>query len=328
MKIIVNPHKLEIVKTPVNEKEINISKCEFEFAPEITNDYVKEAYFTFKGVTYKQIIINNECAFPSEVLVEKGDVEIGVVYGLIETINGEAQWIKRYNPSPAYFNTWLGSLKDAENSEPITPSEMEQYEQALNDGLNAIDSKIDEADDKIEEMDTALTNVNQAITETNNLNIDVNKVDKTATIELTKKDGTTKSVNINDGVSLQFMWQGTSLGIKTDDMENYVFVNIQGPVGPMGPQGSPFQVKKTYATIQLMINDYDNMEINDYVMINGNIEEEDNAKLFVKAEQEDPTYRWQYLADFSGASGIRGPQGASVTSAEINTNGELVLTVE
>jgi hypothetical protein len=77
-----------------------------------------------------------------------------------------------------------------------------------------------------------------------------------------------------------------------------------------------------------MIADYDNMEINDYVMISGNIELEDNAKLFVKTEVEDPTYRWQYLADFSGASGVRGPTGASVTSANINSNGELVLTVE
>ena len=77
-----------------------------------------------------------------------------------------------------------------------------------------------------------------------------------------------------------------------------------------------------------MIADYDNMNINDYVMISGNIEEEDNAKLFVKTEVEDPTYKWQYLADFSGASGIAGPQGASVRSATINSNGELVMTVE
>lgn len=99
-------------------------------------------------------------------------------------------------------------------------------------------------------------------------------------------------------------------------------------LGPVGPQGEAFQVKKTYSTIQLMIADYDNMQINDYVMISGNVEQEDNAKLFVKTEVEDPTYRWQYLADFSGASGIVGPQGASVRSATINSNGELVMTVE
>jgi hypothetical protein len=151
-----------------------------------------------------------------------------------------------------------------------------------------------------------------------------------ATISITDKNGTT-TANVEDGtdgVSLQFMWQGTYLGVKTDDMEDYEFVNLKGQTGATGPQGNPFQIKKTYANVQLMINDYDNMEINDYVMISGNIEQEDNAKMFTKTETEDPIYKWQYLADFSGASGVIGPAGASVTSANINNNGELVLTVE
>ena len=58
-----------------------------------------------------------------------------------------------------------------------------------------------------------------------------------------------------------------------------------------------------------MVADYDNMQINDYVMISGDIEQEDNAKLFVKTEVQDPVYKWQYLADFSGATGIQGPAG-------------------
>lgn len=321
MKIRVNPHNVEIVKEqtePINELEIKVSKCEFEFDEAITSEFVKEAYFTLNGKTYKQIIENNECDYPNEVLTEKGTLEIGVVAFKVE----DGEEIVRYNPSPDYFESWVGSLKDAENSEPITPSEMEQFEQELQNGLNEIDDKIDEVDGKI-------TEVNTAITETNNLNLDVSdKVDGDVTVTLTKKDASTKSVVISDGTSLQFMWQGTSLGIKTDDMSEYVFVDLQGQVGPVGPQGNPFQIKKTYATIDLMIADYDNMEINDYVMISGDIEQEDNAKLFVKTEQEDPVYRWQYLADFSGASGVVGPQGASVVSAFINENGELVLNVE
>ena len=184
MKLIVNPHKIELQQDQaVNEKEIDISKCEFEFADEITNEYVKEAYFTLNGDTYKKIIVNDECTFPQEVLVKEGTVEIGVVAYLVEN----EQEIKRYNPTPAYFKTDLGSLKDAENSESITPSEMEQYEQELQDGLA-------EVNDKLDEIDTA-------ITETNNLNIDANKVDTTTTITLTKKDGTTKQVQVLDGVN-------------------------------------------------------------------------------------------------------------------------------
>lgn len=129
MRLIVNPHKIKIVRDEqVNEKELNVSECNFEFNEEITDDFVKEALFTFKGTTYKQIITDNKCSFPSEVLKEKGQVEIGVVaYKVID----ETTEI-RYNPSPAYFNTLLGSMKDKiENSEEITPTDKEQIESQL-----------------------------------------------------------------------------------------------------------------------------------------------------------------------------------------------------
>ena len=99
---------------------------------------------------------------------------------------------------------------------------------------------------------------------------------------------------------------------------------IQGIQGPQGPQGQAFTIKKTYATVQLMVADYDNMEINDYVMISGSVESQDNATLWTKTETEDPTYRWVYLADFSGATGIqgeRGPQGEQGIQGVPGTDG-------
>lgn len=320
MKILVGQHELKIdKKDKVNQNEYKVTKCEFEFDEAITNDLVKIALFTNSAGTYKQYIINNKCDIPAEILEKQETTTLGV-YAYKEE-NEELEL--RYSPEEIKFYVSNGSYKDnAENTEPITPTDKEQMEQALQKGLNDINNKIDEVDEKLDGIETA-------IEETNNLNLDVSdKVDGDVTVTLTKKDASTKTVVISDGTSLQFMWQGTSLGIKTEDMEEYTFVDLQGQVGPVGPQGNPFQVKKTYATAQLMIDDYDNMEINDYVMISGDIEEEDNAKLFVKTEQEDPVYRWQYLADFSGASGVVGPRGASVTSATINANGELVLTVE
>lgn len=190
MKLIVNPHKIEIIREPVNEKEIDITKCEFEFADEITSDFVKDVYFTYNNTTYKMANIqNNECNIPYEVIQEKGQVEIGVVAYLVEN----EQEIKRYNPSPAYFNSWIGSLKEKfENSEPITPSDKEQFEQMLQDGLN---------------------NINEAISNAENLDIDVEKVDNVTTVTITKQDGTTKSEEILDGE------KGTS-GIVTFNIDN------------------------------------------------------------------------------------------------------------
>ena len=182
MKIIVSKNDIKIEKEIVNEREINITKCEFEFAEEITNDYVKEAYFTLNDETYKQIIFNNECDIPSEVLEKKGTVQIGVVAYLVEN----EEEIKRYNPSPAYFDTWIGSLKDnAENSEPITPSEMEQFEQELHNGLSEVNDKLDEMD--------------EALTEVDNLDIDATKSGSVSTVTITNKEGITKSVEIVDG---------------------------------------------------------------------------------------------------------------------------------
>ena len=137
MNIKVNPHYIEIKKQPINEKEINVSKCQFEFSEEITEDYVKEAYFTKDNTSYKVIINNNECDIPYEVLEEKGQIELGVVAYLVEN----EQEIKRYNPSPIYFDSIIGSLKEQyENTEPITPSDKEQIEQAI---LNLQNNKQD-----------------------------------------------------------------------------------------------------------------------------------------------------------------------------------------
>ena len=133
MNIKVNPHYIEIKKQPINEKEINVSKCQFEFSEEITEDYVKEAYFTKDNTSYKVIINNNECDIPYEVLEEKGQIELGVVAYLVEN--------ERYNPSPIYFDSIIGSLKEQyENTEPITPSDKEQIEQAI---LNLQNNKQD-----------------------------------------------------------------------------------------------------------------------------------------------------------------------------------------
>ena len=230
MKIRVNPHTVEIVKEqtePINEREIKVSKCEFEFDEAITSDFVKEAYFTLNGETYKQIIVNNECDYPSEVLTKKGTLEIGVVAYLVEN----EQEIKRYNPSPDYFESWVGSLKDAENSEPITPSEMEQFEQALQDGLNDINDKIDEVDDKLVVVDGKLDDIDDAITEANTLNIDLNKVGKVATVDLTRKNGTHKYVDIRDGYDLDYNWNGTELGVKREDESEYEYTDLKGEKG-------------------------------------------------------------------------------------------------
>lgn len=138
MIVEVGEHKCKIIKTPVNEKEINITKVKFEFDSKIPTEYVKKAFFTLNNESYEQIIVNNECDIPSEVLEEKGQVRLGVIAYQVE----DEEYIQRFNPSPTYFDTWEGSLVEAHNSSKPTPTQLEQ-----------IESEIATLQDNVQELD-------------------------------------------------------------------------------------------------------------------------------------------------------------------------------
>lgn len=81
----------------------------------------------------------------------------------------------------------------------------------------------------------------------------------------------------------------------------------RGPQGPQGKEGKPFQIAKVYLSISQMNANFstDEVEIGEFVVIEtGNVNDEDNAKLFRKGEKS-----YVYFTDLSGAQGIQGPQG-------------------
>lgn len=90
---------------------------------------------------------------------------------------------------------------------------------------------IDIANAKLNQIDTALDEVNVAINEVNTLDIDVSKEGKIVTIDLTKKDGSKKSESVRDGYDLDYDWDGTSLGVKREDEEEYEYVDLKGEKG-------------------------------------------------------------------------------------------------
>lgn len=81
----------------------------------------------------------------------------------------------------------------------------------------------------------------------------------------------------------------------------------QGPAGPQGEKGDPFAIAKTYSSISAMNAGYvsDGVKQGQFVLIDtGNVEDEDNAKLYVKGATA-----YSYITDLSGATGMTGPQG-------------------
>lgn len=87
-------------------------------------------------------------------------------------------------------------------------------------------------------------------------------------------------------------------------------VGAQGPQGlqgPQGPAGEAFKIAKTFTSIAEMNKGFatDGVKNGQFVMIDtGNVEDADNAKLYVKGESS-----YAYITDLSGATGMTGPQG-------------------
>ena len=164
MQIQVSKDNVSILNTDLTHVgEYNVDKLTFSFSQEYTDDLVKCAIFTNNaGKSYQTSILNNECFIPAEVLQERGNVIFGVyAYKIIED-----KLELRYSPHPTYFDVSIGSYNpDAEDSEEITPTQFEQYMQALNDGLNQVKDSIselnqatDNANDLVDEINTKLEN--------------------------------------------------------------------------------------------------------------------------------------------------------------------------
>ena len=63
----------------------------------------------------------------------------------------------------------------------------------------------------------------------------------------------------------------------------------QGAQGVQGPKGDPFTVKKTYTSVnELQTKASTELSLGDFALINtGNVEDEDNAKLFVMGNHHE-----------------------------------------
>lgn len=88
--------------------------------------------------------------------------------------------------------------------------------------------------------------------------------------------------------------------------------------------GHPFAIKRTFASIaEMEAYSGTDLKLYDFVCIESNVEDPDNAKLFMKV-----TDGWFFITDLSGSQGIQGPQGIqgySITGVQLNA--DYTLTV-
>lgn len=126
------------------------------------------------------------------------------------------------------------------------------------------------------------------------------------------------AVRVDGFVGTEKEWVASLKGEKGDQGQQGV-QGIQGQQGVQGLQGNPgekgekgdpgepFTFSKVYSSIDDMNDDFNNTDIGEgqFVLIStGDVEDEDNAKVFYKG-----TTKYEFLTDLSGAQGIQGPPG-------------------
>lgn len=91
---------------------------------------------------------------------------------------------------------------------------------------------------------------------------------------------------------------------------------VQGEVGPVGPQGpagekgekgEAFSIARMFASVAEMNASFNDQDVKEgqFVLINtGNVEDPDDARMYVKGKEA-----YSFVCDLSGAAGIQGPKG-------------------
>ena len=191
--------------------------------PSIYDDFHKKIVFVTEEGTYWDYIENDGNYIVKSNITKFRQVDFYI--WLTKTENEETQDF-RTKTYPLFFN---------ENKSPDgeVPEEQETEMERV---IRILEEEIDKVTDLETDITQVLEQAETAIQQANTLDLDVEKINKTATVTLTKKDGEVKTVQISDGISLQFMWNGTSLGIKTENDTEYIFVDLEGQQGPIGPQ--------------------------------------------------------------------------------------------
>lgn len=307
MKIIVNPHSLELQKTTdVNSGEYNIQNIEFEFSNEYEG-LTKMAVFSNEDEAFTTMITNGSCIIPSEILQTDGTIGVGV-YGY--SVNGD-KLIKRYSPKPVFFNVELGSYQLAQESQDpssdIITQILAQLESqgediiALQNNLsNLVDNVIPTLATKSEipTKTSQLTNDSEFITK----DVD-NLTNYTKTSDLSSVALSGAYSDLSGTPDLSVYATNTALGNETTAREN-ADIGLQVQIDAITSSTDVKDIVGTYTELQ----NYDTQHLgnNDIIKVLQD-STHNNAMTYYRWLKDTST--WQYI----------GQEGPYYTKSEIDT---------
>lgn len=187
------------------------------------------------------------------------------------TINGESQYVFMEKVGETYQTPVTSQLAQCGSvdlqlviTEGTDENEIPKFKSNVfylpfGKSINAEIEQAEGYEEWIDVANTKLNEIDEAVEQANNLDIDTNKVENIATINVTKKDGSTQTVEIYDGLkgdkgdpntlTIGEVVRGNEANATiTGESPNQVLnltlpkgdkgeQGIQGPIGPQGPKG-------------------------------------------------------------------------------------------
>ena len=312
MKITVNKDNVKIEEFDVvHEGEHRVNKCSFSFSEEYTEDLVKKAIFTSQNSSVEVAIINNECNIPTEILKARNIVLLGV-YAYKVT---EDKLDLRYSPSPDAFKVNSGSyIEGTSESEEITPSQFEQYMQALNDGLNKVE-------ESLKKMDSATSSATQLV---DNIN---QKLENGDFIGPEGPQGVT-GPNGKDGVGITTITSGqssveggktiTPITVNKTDGSSESF-NVEAKNGQDGQNGKDGKDG---------VNGQDGTTPNIQIGTVETLEPNEHATVTRTGTDEEPVFNFGIPKGQQGGKGLDGTNGTDGKDATINGQNTVEITTD
>ncbi len=309
MKITVTKDNVKIEEFDVvHEGEHRVNKCSFSFSEEYTEELVKKAIFTSQNSSVEVAIIDNECDIPTEILKARNIVLLGV-YAYKVT---EDKLDLRYSPSPDAFKVNSGSyIEGANESEEITPSQFEQYMQAMNDGLNKVEASI-------KKMDSATSSATKLVDEINQKLENGDFIGPPGPQGIPGKNGT-------DGVGITTITSGqstveedktiTPITVNKTDGSSQIF-KVEAKNGIDGQDGVNGQNGQDGTTPNIQIGTVETLEPNEH------------ATVTRTGTDEEPVFNFGIPKGQQGGKGLDGTNGTDGKDATINGQNTVEITTD
>ena len=180
------------------------------------NDLIIKIEKATRKVELEQLYLGNDHENLQEKLIFQFDEFVNGQARLEYEINGNSNYIILTKESETYTipvqnvltiyqKETIGKIKfqliitEGTDDENIPVYKSNIFYLKCRPSINAVTEAPEGYDLWIEQANAKLNEMDEALTQVDNLNIDVSKSGTVATVEITQKDGTTKTVNILDG---------------------------------------------------------------------------------------------------------------------------------